>query len=544
MTTVTSHSAVTTKPAALPLRKSQHLTTELFRNRSDIPSFVSEHPVFKKAHRISKIFPHVGLKNFTESCEMVKQLVDLKKENFITNLVTAMYTNLVAGRDRAKIIADEAQFLIEGGAHKEQLDNLQAHYNLAHIVQEIIPQVDIYNGAYDQAVQISNGRVALKLVTPVKDLAGEVLFRENESLFKVFNKLRTQFQTLKLEFINLEELNEFKTFNNENIPNKDFKVVFSSEGEEGAWDLLTMSMRGIKSCQRWDGEWHRCLIGSVISCYVGIVYITSGAEIDFTYNEPVGNKVITGKGAKMLRRALVRYVIDKDEDKPCLLIDRIYPPPAQGAPEDQQTVDIFKKALASKTSLPVHFAPQMGNKIRHFYVPYENIRNDVAEKDWSYQDHPLKTNLDFNMNNMSSTEDVTRYINAFRSKLLTILGERFRLILTNRVGVNEEIARTISNIRLNIGTTTSFSEQILEHAVPRNISITTGITDDPRNHYRRYLVQLISGIKAIQKNNHDHFINLVKQSTSREVNCKVFSDFIFNDLIKTAVLQELKSLIN
>ena len=35
---------------------------------------------------------------------------------------------------------------------------------------------------------------------------------------------------------------------------KDYKIVFSSNGKEGLWDIATMSARGITSCQGWNGR--------------------------------------------------------------------------------------------------------------------------------------------------------------------------------------------------------------------------------------------------------------------------------------------------
>jgi hypothetical protein len=75
-------------------------------------------------------------------------------------------------------------------------------------------------------------------------------------------------------------------------------VVFTSDNNDGFWDLVTMSERGIRSCQSWNCVEHRDgLIGVLRDPYVGIVYLT--------------NKTPHPKGTTMLKRALVRYVYFK-----------------------------------------------------------------------------------------------------------------------------------------------------------------------------------------------------------------------------------------
>lgn len=510
-----------------------YLTTEIFKNRKDLPTFITDHKLFRTPTKISKIFPSIGLKNFKEPCELVKPLIDLKKENFVSSLITAMLNGLIAARDEAMTVGDRIQFLLLGDDREGQLAKIDDVYNLAMLIKNLIPQIDTYNNAYERVVQTSDGKIVLRLVEEVCDKNGKPVFRKNESLFKVFSKLREQFTAHNLNFIDLEQTQEFKTFCSENVPNKKYQVVFSSDGPEGAWDILTMSMRGIKSCQRWDGDYPRCLIGSILSKFVGIIYITSGADYE-------------GRGPKMMRRALVRYAIDADEQKPCLLIDKLYPLPAAGtgADVDEEALQIFKKTLESKTSLPVLFAPQLGQKVRHFYVPFEKIRAEVSERDWTYQDTPLKTNLDFQLHVLASAsnEDITRYINCFKVKLVTHMGERIRNILNNKQPVNVEIARTISNIRLN-SSIDKFNDQIIKFIFDRFIVNVPKTLTDPRDYYRKYLIQLALNLKTIKQAQYANIIAHIDQCTSRSVNHQEFCDFLF-DTIKSIIAQELKTIMN
>ena len=111
---------------------------------------------------------------------------------------------------------------------------------------------------------MTEGKVVLKLISSIPDeKEGKNIFRRDEPLFRIFNAVKERCLTLGIPLLNLETTEPFKIFSKENMPNKDYSMLFSSEGEAGAWDIATMSMRGIRSCQRWDGEYPRCLIGSI-----------------------------------------------------------------------------------------------------------------------------------------------------------------------------------------------------------------------------------------------------------------------------------------
>jgi len=530
------------KTTAVSKQPPYMLTTELFKGRKDLPSFITKHRAFCTPYKVSKIFPSLGLKNFKEPCELAKPLIDLKKENFVTNLVHVMLNALINARNEATAFGDRIQFLLTGEERSAQLAKIDDVYNLVTLVRNLIPQLDTYNNAYERVVQTSEGKIVLRLIEEVCDKNGKPAFRRNESLFKVFSKLKEQFAANNLNFISLDQTNEFKVFCAENVPNKKYMVVFSSDGEEGAWDLLTMSMRGIKSCQRWDGDYPRCLIGSVVSKYVGIIYITSGSDYEFNCNTTQG-EACKGKGLKMMRRSLVRYVVDADEGKPCLIIDRMYPL-QQGVDVDEETLRVFMTALKSKTNLPIYFAPHLGSKVKHFYVPYEKIREELPERDWTYQDTPLKTNIDLQLHILSSVsyEDVDRYINLFRTKLITRMGEAFRDVLANNVRVDAEISKTMHNIRLNNSSVDRFNGAIAKMIFDRFVFNTQELKD-PKECYKKYLMQLALNLKTIQQAQYSNLVVHIDQATSRSVNHKIFIDYIFRAVILDCIKQELKSLV-
>lgn len=512
------------------IKKPYHLSTEVFKSKKDaLPGFISDHKVFKQPIKLSKIFPSIGLKNFKEPCDLVRPPIDLKKENYITALITVMHNALIAARDEASNFGDRIQYLLLGEEQKNELAKLDEVYNLVLLVKGVIPQIETFNNSFERIVQTNpEGRIELRLVEDVLSSKGKKVFGKGSSLFSVFAKLREQFTANGLNFINLDQLNEFKTFNAENVPNKKYMVVFSSDGEDGAWDILTMSMRGIKSCQRWDGDYPRCLIGSVVSKFVGIIYITSGADFE-------------GRGAKMMRRSIVRYAIDADAGKPCILVDKMYPAGA-GEEIDKETQKIFIKTLSDKTKLPVYFAPSLGNKLRHFYIPFEKIREEIPERDWTYQDTPLKTDVDFKLRALTSAqnEDGMRYINAFKAKFVAQMGEYFRKIVNNDYPVDGETYRTIANIRLN-SSFDHFNEGLSKYVFqrippPKDIS-------DPKDRYKKYLIWLALNLKGIRQTNIGNLKSFIDTSVSRTVDHVAFSDFLFFKLIKDIIFQEIKNIL-
>lgn len=498
------------------------LTNEIFKDRKELPELIKGHKIFREPHKFSKIFPSLGLSNFEEPCALVRPLLDMKKDNFVSTLITALGTHLNSAKDAAQYVTDSSQFLeVKEGV------NLEEACNLVALVRGIAGQLDAYNNAFERVVQQADGRIVLRLADNVNDLSGKAVFKKGEGIFKVFGKLKEAFQEQKLAFVDLEQTNEFKNFCAENVPNKSYQVVFTSDGKEGAWDLLTMSMRGFKSCQRWDAAESRSLIGSVLSKFVGIIYITSGADFE-------------GKGPKMMRRSVVRYAIDADSQEPCLLIDKIYPP--SGAEVDEETINIFTKALTGKTSIPVHFAPKLGNKVRHFYVPFEKIREEIPEKDWSYQDTPLKTSLDYQMHIIASAsnEDFNRYTSLLRDRLTSVLSEFFRKSFNNSIVVEKEMQTAFNNIRLN-GSVSTFNQSFVKNLLDCFHHAQSSMVE-PEEAFRKYLLALISQLKTVQANASGNLTAIIQNSTSRNINCVALSTFLIDTVIKPQLIVELKGL--
>lgn len=139
--------------------------------------------------------------------------------------------------------------------------------------------------------------------------------------------------------INIVDAARFYKFR---FKNKNLKIVFSSDQLEGAWDIATMSMRGIHSCMRWDSGKMSNLVGSVIDPCCGIIYITDDSEY--------GNY-----GSRMLYRSVVRYVVHQ-KFGPAIFLERSYA--GDAAHDDNENTwyminFLFASILHKQTGLPI-----------------------------------------------------------------------------------------------------------------------------------------------------------------------------------------------
>lgn len=157
------------------------------------------------------------------------------------------------------------------------------------------------------------------------------------------------------------------------------KIVFSGSGNKGLWDVATMSMRGIHSCQNWKNWRARSLIGSMLDPYCGIIYTT------------IGHK--TSKGERMSRRSVVRFVVNRKTGKPALFLERVYPQNYfDYANSNAAYYNLFKEFLERKTNLKVvssarnHFIPE-SNAVRQSY------RKSYRDSGIAYRKHPKYTRV-------------------------------------------------------------------------------------------------------------------------------------------------------
>jgi hypothetical protein len=160
------------------------------------------------------------------------------------------------------------------------------------------------------------------------------------------------------------------------------KIVFSSTGNQGAWDIATMSERGISSCQSWNRlslineTLGNRIIGSIIDPYAGIIYIS-----------PVKNPNL------MICRSIVRFVINKENKKPYLLLERLYftgnfyyvGNALNGIGYAiKHAMNLFESFLRKESKLPVITAGT--TSLASYEIPKSNVVSKLKKQYLSYRD--------------------------------------------------------------------------------------------------------------------------------------------------------------
>jgi hypothetical protein len=508
-------------------KKNAHLTTELFTGKA-VPAFVSGHAVFKNPTKVQKVFPAIGMPNYREKANLDKCLTDIKKEGtYVWNFLRTLSESFADCKNKLSLHADNFQYLLTRKEREEKRESMAELYALVGVIDELQKCSDPNRKeVIDEAVKTEDGRIVLRLIKdiPLPSVNGKIKMahKKGEGLIKAYGKILLACQQYGVVGPVLEQTDAFKVFGKENIPNKEYSLVFSSDGPEGAWDILTMSMRGITSCQRWEGEYPKCLIGSMVSKFVGIMYLTSGVMNDG--NDKNGNRA--NLGTKMMRRCIVRYAINADEDKPCIVLDKMYPD------LDKDILKQFMDSIHNRTGFPVYYAPDPNSKLKHIYMPSEALNEDITGREMSYQDTPLKSKHDLYAIMLNFNRDeVERELKGFNVNLSIYMARKFEDIYGGGVNVVPEVKKIINNIRVN----TSFTplcDKIVATIVASHPRPQSSDFSHSRTYYRKYLMDLLSNRKSLMANCQANLNNIVSQNTSRTIESNSFVEYIFSILIE------------
>ncbi len=421
-------------------------TTDLFKGKV-LPPFLKGHPFFTTPTKVTKVFSSVGMPNFKEETNIAKCMVDVKKEgSYVWNLMQDISSVCNRAKGQIGLSSLKIQFLApleERLAKKTKLNEVAQVVSALTVLAESCDPRSIHAFHATSGIVSSNGgKVDLRLHANIMNGEGKVIHKAGLPIFRLYNQLREkciEHGVPQNDIQTLDAIESYKIFSKENIPNKKYQIVFSAEGEEGAWDLITMSMRGTRSCQRWDGEYPKCLIGSVVSKFVGIVYLTSGVSAD-----PYGE--YGSLGTKMMRRSIVRYAYDKDAGSPCLVMDRMYPA------EDEEIIKTFIEKLAEKSKMPVHYGPRLQNKTRHIYIPNEKITNRITAREKSYQDTALRTKCELDAHLLTHNQtEIEKYSQRIQSNFALFLSTKFEDIQYNNtnVQVDPNLKKIVNNFTLS-----------------------------------------------------------------------------------------------
>lgn len=304
------------------------------------PDYIRNHGVFQKLSKVAKVFPSIGLPNVQEDCDY-SNIPDAKADAqnlLVTDVRNALY---------------------------KVMDSYACKQSVRGLATDFYNQLSSY---YPQMVVEEEGKINIKFVLDCGTWDGKPFAKKGEGFFKAYNKLVEKCKEEGgINLAALETMQNFKNFSSSNVGGRKYKLIFSSVGEEGAWDIATISMRGISSCQTWGTPQSRGLIGSISSRYVGVIYVTSGEK----FNE---------YGSRMIRRTLVRFAINRKTKKPGLLLDRVYPADCPNARK------LFKEFLTKRTGLPVLFSGETG--WGDYDLPTDSYWKFVtmAQGDYTYMD--------------------------------------------------------------------------------------------------------------------------------------------------------------
>lgn len=308
----------------------------LFKEKNEIPDWFKTHAIFKDLKKTQKIFPLIGLSNFS----VESSLENSNNDQLIRNLCYGInsYISNAIYHFESPPYSNEQQYAKQKNKYAPAVVLLRQLYKQLSRPKPFINQFATKKG--------------LHLQSDIIDVEKQTFARQNESVFKVYAKLKS-FLVKNYGYnglLDLEQMPAFKEYSSNNFNGK-LNIVFSSDGIDGAWDILTMSQRGIQSCQSWNGQYKNCTIGSVIDPFTAIIYLTSGSKTQY--------------GAKMIRRCIVRFVVDKFVKQPCIFLEYMYPS------EHAATMKAFKDAIRSKIGDKFPIVDQHTSTNR-YYVPYSD----------------------------------------------------------------------------------------------------------------------------------------------------------------------------
>lgn len=310
--------------------------TELLKGK-DYPKFIADHKIFKELDSLNKIFPKLGLHNGEEEIVIDNmQNVEVFAYGLIQKIASVMQRRIINLR----------KFTGEKKLSSKRKEN-------SKVIISYLKQIS--NLAKNPKAFLTPVKGRLTLNVPDDLIIGEkVAYKKGYRLFSAYGKINDLLKESKFAVMpELDSLIEFKTFSAENIPNNKLRVAFSSDGAEGLWDIATMSERGITSCQSWQGDYRKCVIGSMVDPFVGIIYLTTGNK----FND---------RGSKMIRRCIVRFVIDKADKKPYIFMDNMYPS------MDKAVLTAFKQFISKRVgeNMKIIANSEISNKLlQNSYIP-------------------------------------------------------------------------------------------------------------------------------------------------------------------------------
>ncbi len=213
------------------------------------------------------------------------------------------------------------------------------------------------------------------------------IYQKGESLFSVLSRFYEDLEEFAYITTNLSAYKKLLVdgANLELSWNNNLEIVFSTH----PWDIATMSMRGIKSCQSWGKTQSTCLIGSIIDPNMGIMYITDGKPHS-KYGERMLARTVVRLTAPMHTFKNGQYIEATEEDKKkrIFVIEWPYAYFSSGAIGIDTYKDIFYKSMAPKLiSKKLLRSPKATQYFRG--IPLTSQVKKLPEKYRSYRDSSM-----------------------------------------------------------------------------------------------------------------------------------------------------------
>jgi hypothetical protein len=374
-----------------------------FIDSKNLPAFLAKNKVLLSFDKVSKVFPGLGLPNCKEDAIIDNSRIIVASASVLINMFVSIFNDARyrINNKRYEIIPDKT---------KQELNNWNT------LLYKMSTSLYVNDAGGFTAIHNDDGKISLKLPYDIAIPNTSITFKKNESLFKVYNKVYRGLQELNcgITIEKLDSMLEFKRFSSDNLPSNHFQIVFSSDGVDGLWDIATMSMRGISSCQSWTGGQRNALVGSLVDPFVGVIYLTSGTKFIIG-----ANKRKQDMGSKMIRRSLVRFAINSTTKKPFLIVDRMYPE------FDKEIVKEFISFIKKRVDdrIDVVFGPEISYDIAEkAYIPDGKLFNKLTDTTRSYRDTKIPFQSEVSVSVLSADQSLlTKNIANKKAKFRNIL---------------------------------------------------------------------------------------------------------------------------
>lgn len=219
-------------------------------------------------------------------------------------------------------------------------------------------------------------------------LDGKTIINTKDPVVKIVSSIAKDIVDIKSTYFKNRVIEALNLLNRKEDA---YNVVFSTN----PYDILTMSMRGIYSCMRFNSYHHIQLVGSILDPYVGVIYATNGNKTDY--------------GTYMNYRSVVRVALRNN--KASLFVEGAYPKVQNnyGNVHNQNITEEFTRILKSALKDNKKIAGVVNTYSccdRHNYlIPLSKSVNLLATRYWSCIDSGISYT-----NNIYSFNKLIKYI--------------------------------------------------------------------------------------------------------------------------------------